>query len=87
MSETASISTGIANRYATAVYELAQEAKTLPKIENDLDVLKAAGKIADYETHVINISKGEQVRTHHFERKVAAPACACPADHASSFLV
>lgn len=47
MSETASISAGIANRYATAVYELAQEAKTLPKIEKDLDALKAV--MADSE--------------------------------------
>ena len=42
MSETASISTGIAQRYATAVYELAQEAKALPQIEKDLDALQAA---------------------------------------------
>lgn len=47
MSETASISTGIANRYATAVYELAKEASTLPKIEEDIDALKAA--LADSE--------------------------------------
>ena len=42
VSETASISTGIAQRYATAVYELAQEAKALPQIEKDLDALQAA---------------------------------------------
>ena len=39
VSETASISTGIAQRYATAVYELAQEAKALPQIEKDLDAV------------------------------------------------
>ncbi|WP_372993202.1 F0F1 ATP synthase subunit delta [Sulfitobacter sp.] len=47
MSETASISTGIAKRYATAVYELAQEAKALPQIEKDLDALEAS--LADSE--------------------------------------
>ncbi len=49
MSETASISTGIANRYATAVYELANEAKTLPQIEKDLDALQASlGESEDF---------------------------------------
>ncbi len=42
MSEPASISTGIAQRYATAVYDLAREAKKVPAIEGDLDALKRA---------------------------------------------
>ena len=42
MSEPASISTGIAERYATAFFELAKEGKTIAKIENDLDALESA---------------------------------------------
>ncbi len=39
MSEPASISTGIAARYATAVYDLAKEAKKVKAIETDLNAL------------------------------------------------
>ena len=42
MSEPASISTGIASRYATAMFELAAEAKALVALENDVDALDAA---------------------------------------------
>ncbi|MEJ6707788.1 MAG: F0F1 ATP synthase subunit delta [Amylibacter sp.] len=42
MSDTGSISSGIASRYATAVFELAKEAKKLPALEKDLDALSAA---------------------------------------------
>lgn len=42
MSETASISTGIAQRYASAVYDLAQEAKAVKAIEGDLEALQGA---------------------------------------------
>ena len=42
MSETASISSGIAVRYATAVFELAKEAKKLGDVEKDIDALTAA---------------------------------------------
>ena len=42
MSEPASISTGIAKRYATAVYDLAVEGKKVKTIEGDLDALAAA---------------------------------------------
>ena len=42
MSDTGSISSGIAARYATAVFELAKEAKKLPALEKDLDALSAA---------------------------------------------
>tara|TARA_R110002124_G_scaffold223254_2_gene388626 strand:+ start:87 stop:653 length:567 start_codon:yes stop_codon:yes gene_type:complete len=41
VSETASISTGIAERYASAVYDLAKEGKKVKNIEADLDALHA----------------------------------------------
>ncbi len=47
MSENASISAGIAGRYATAIFELAKEEKALPAIEGDVDALDAA--LADSE--------------------------------------
>jgi F-type H+-transporting ATPase subunit delta len=42
VSETASISTGIAKRYASAVYDIAQEGKSVKAIEGDLDALQSA---------------------------------------------
>ena len=42
MSEPASISTGIAARYATAMFELASEQKALPALEADIEALDAA---------------------------------------------
>lgn len=42
MSEPASISTGIAQRYASAVYELAKESKKVKALETDLNGLQAA---------------------------------------------
>ncbi|MDQ7081331.1 MAG: F0F1 ATP synthase subunit delta [Paracoccaceae bacterium] len=42
MSETASYSSGIASRYATAVFELAKEAGKVSDVENDIDALAAA---------------------------------------------
>ena len=42
MSETASTSLGIASRYATAVFDLAKEAKTLAAVEKDIATLSAA---------------------------------------------
>ncbi len=42
MSEPASISTGIAARYATAIFELAREDKTLAALERDVDALDGA---------------------------------------------
>ncbi len=42
MSETAGISTGIAARYATAVFDLAKEGKTIKALESDIDALEAA---------------------------------------------
>ncbi len=42
MSETASISSGIAARYATAVFELAKEGDMISALESDLDGLAAA---------------------------------------------
>lgn len=42
MSETASISSGIAARYATAVFDLAKDDKALATLERDIDALAAA---------------------------------------------
>ena len=42
VSESASISSGIADRYATAVFDLAKEGKELDKLEANLDDLSAA---------------------------------------------
>ncbi|MEM9855413.1 MAG: F0F1 ATP synthase subunit delta [Pseudomonadota bacterium] len=42
MSEPASISNGIAARYATAVFELAKESKTLADLEKDITALAGA---------------------------------------------
>lgn len=44
MSESASISTGIAARYATALFELAKEADGLAGLEQDVDALDGAIK-------------------------------------------
>nr|WP_252731266.1 F0F1 ATP synthase subunit delta [Lentibacter algarum] len=44
VSEPASISTGIAARYATAVFDLAKETKKLAPLEGDLDSLESALK-------------------------------------------
>lgn len=41
MSESASISTGIAKRYATAVFELAKDSSGLSDLEKDVDALDA----------------------------------------------
>ncbi|MEM9583611.1 MAG: F0F1 ATP synthase subunit delta [Pseudomonadota bacterium] len=51
MSEPVSISTGIAARYATAVFDLANEGKKLPALEKDIDALDAAiGSSAEFQT-------------------------------------
>ncbi|MEM6596396.1 MAG: F0F1 ATP synthase subunit delta [Pseudomonadota bacterium] len=51
MSEPVSISTGIAARYATAVFDLANEAKQLPALEKDIDALEQAlGESADFRS-------------------------------------
>lgn len=42
MSEPVGISTGIAARYATAVFDLAKEGKALPALEKDVDALEGA---------------------------------------------
>ncbi len=47
MSEPASISTGIAQRYALAIFGLVVEGKNLKSLESDLDILEAA--LADSE--------------------------------------
>ncbi len=51
MSEPIGISTGIAARYATAVFELAIDGKALPALEKDVDALEAAlADSADLQT-------------------------------------
>jgi len=47
VSEPASISTGIAQRYATAVFELAKEAKKVKAVETDLTTLNDAMTSSD----------------------------------------
>ena len=42
MSETVGVSTGIAGRYAAAVFDLALEGKALPALEKDVDAIDAA---------------------------------------------
>ncbi len=42
VSETAGISTGIAKRYATAVFDLATEGKAIKALESDVAALEAA---------------------------------------------
>ncbi len=55
MSESASISTGIAARYATAVFELAKEGKDLSALENDVDSLDAAmSESADFRDLILS---------------------------------
>ncbi|MDF1854474.1 F0F1 ATP synthase subunit delta [Pseudooceanicola sp.] len=49
MSEPASISSGIAARYATAVFDIAKDDKGLAALETDIDTLDAAmGESADF---------------------------------------
>ena len=54
MSEPASISTGIAQRYATAVFELASEAKKVKAVEANLTVLQDAMSTSDDFRALIN---------------------------------
>ena len=63
MSESASISAGIAARYATAVFGLAKEAKDLEALETDVDALDAAVReSADFRDliHSPVYSRGQQ---------------------------
>jgi F-type H+-transporting ATPase subunit delta len=54
VSEPASISTGIAQRYATAVFELAKEAKKVKAVETDLTALHDAMSTSDEFRALIN---------------------------------
>ncbi|TVS00581.1 MAG: F0F1 ATP synthase subunit delta [Rhodobacteraceae bacterium] len=47
MSEPASISSGIAKRYATAIFELAQETKSLKSLEADVAALDGALNVSE----------------------------------------
>lgn len=63
MSETVSISTGIAVRYTTAIFELAKEDKALPTIEKDVDALEATlADSADFRNLISSpmYSRGDQ---------------------------
>lgn len=63
VSETASMSTGIAARYAAAIFELAKEGKALAALESDIDALDAAlGASADLRTMIASplISREQQ---------------------------
>ncbi|MAZ21537.1 F0F1 ATP synthase subunit delta [Roseovarius sp.] len=63
MSETASISSGIAARYATAIFELAQDSSALPKLEAGVDALaEALETSADLRAMITSpvISRAEQ---------------------------
>jgi F-type H+-transporting ATPase subunit delta len=63
LSETASISLGVAARYATAVFDLAQEGKKLAAIENDVNALAAALESSDDFSDLISspvYSRAEQ---------------------------
>ena len=63
MSETASISSGIAARYASAIFDLAVEGKTLKTLEKDVDALDAAMADSEDFRNLINspiYSRGEQ---------------------------
>lgn len=65
MSEPASISSGIAARYATAIFEIAQEAKRLPKLEASLDELSSALDVSADLRDVITspvISRADQAK-------------------------
>jgi F-type H+-transporting ATPase subunit delta len=54
VSDKGSIYSGIAVRYATAIFELAEEAKILPAVESDLDSLAGALENSTYFGEVIS---------------------------------
>ena len=63
VSEPASISSGIASRYATAVFELSKDAKGLKALETDIDAMSAAlNKSGDLRTLISSplYSRAEQ---------------------------
>ncbi len=72
MSEPASISAGIAQRYATAIFEIAKENKSLDGLESGINDLSAAlGESADLRTLISSplVSRSEQ------QNAIAAVAC------------
>lgn len=65
MTETASISSGIAARYATALFELAKDANALKALEADTDALDAALSISPELVGVISsplLGRDDQAR-------------------------
>ena len=68
VSETASVSTGIAARYASALFDLAKEAGALKALESDADALKAALAVSPDLAAMIGspvISRSEQAAENH----------------------
>ncbi len=65
MSEPASISSGIAARYASAVYDLAKEAKAVDALENDLTAL--SGVLSDSDDFKTLISSPIYTRAQQGE--------------------
>ncbi|MCR8722928.1 F0F1 ATP synthase subunit delta [Frigidibacter sp. ROC022] len=66
MSESVSISSGIASRYATAVFELAREGKALAQLESDVDALDAViTENAEFRGLISSpvVSRGDQRRS------------------------
>ena len=65
MSETASISLGIAARYASAVFSLAQEAKDISSVEQDMDALaEALDSSADFGNLITSPLYSRQDQSH-----------------------
>ena len=65
MSEPASISSGIAKRYATAIFELAKEDSALGALEKDVETLDSAlGDSSDFRSLIASpvYSRADQVR-------------------------
>ncbi|MEM9794217.1 MAG: F0F1 ATP synthase subunit delta, partial [Pseudomonadota bacterium] len=54
MSDTASFTSGISGRYATALFDLARDAGQIDEVERDLDALDAALTDSDDLTALIN---------------------------------
>nr|WP_275981946.1 F0F1 ATP synthase subunit delta [Frigidibacter sp. ROC022] len=66
VSESVSISSGIASRYATAVFELAREGKALAQLESDVDALDAViTENAEFRGLISSpvVSRGDQRRS------------------------
>ncbi|MFD0857386.1 F0F1 ATP synthase subunit delta [Roseovarius aquimarinus] len=79
MSEPASISSGIAERYATAIFEIADENKKLAKLESSVDHLAEALDVSDelremIASPIVSRSEQEQAITAVSEHLKLTPA-------------